>query len=585
VVPLPLACFDARMIWTWWDAADLLVLTVGYWLVDLVARGEGAVRLVRWFAAGAGSATLAVVLALPLVSLAPFWGWGSVPDAEPIRLLAVVLSVFLAWQAVTKDIDPVFGETHGACRVLLPIAVAASWWSPAFLPLTAVLLTSPFALWQHHSTLPMRILQALVAYVVASATATVLLPGSGLFADAAVVVWFVLTIQISHYFITALAKGWLGPRWYSWVTDNHMHHLAASSYSWGWARFVPWPLWRRVIGLVRWVEWPLQAFAFGVEALAPFALVHPIAGVVFCVLWAGFHVGVVSLSGLLFWDWILTDLAVAAVILMLPETVTDQVFGVVPMLLSLVFMAALPLRHKLWKPIPLGWWDTPFTQRMHWRAHGRSGRVYGVYNDFMCPHERLYGKVHACFLAPARGITYHLGEVWKRDLRDAIREAGPDLERLEVVRERFGIEPRDAAMAENHVAYLRRFFHAINRGARKQVLPSALRWLKAPGDQLYYWGELEPFRGQEEVVRVSLHYREEYFDGDRLQRLRDDLVLEIDIDESCADVPCRPEPTPKELDEMLLAHAAGRLIDLPGFGGGYVGSDDGKRSAISAAGG
>jgi len=340
---------------------------------------------------------------------------------------------------------------------------------------------------------------------------------------------------------------------------------------------VPWATWRRrVIGPVKVLERPMQALAFGVELLAPLALLHPVVGFGFCLAWAGFHLGVFALSGLLFWDWILTDLAVAGALLLMPQAVLDQAFDWLPTLAGLVFLVALPLRHKLWKPIPLGWWDTPFTQRIHWHAHGESGTVYGVYNDFMCPNERLYGKVHACFLMPDRGITYHLGEVWKHDLRDAIREAGPDLARLATVRDRYGIEPRDETLAKNHVAYLQRFFAAVNDGSRKHVLPRRLRWLKAPGDQVFYWGDLPRFRGQERVVKVSLHFREEYFDGHELCRLRDDHVLDILIDDDCRVVECVAEPTPKQIDDLLLRHANGRIIDLPDFGAGYVESDDGK---------
>jgi hypothetical protein len=207
--------------------------------------------------------------------------------------------------------------------------------------------------------------------------------------------------------------------------------MASSAYSWGRPRFLPWPAWRKAIHALARIEVPLQAAAFILELLSPLAFLNPGSAIGFCLAWAGFHPGVFAVSGLLFWDWILTDLA----------------------------LAVFPLRHKLWKPMPLGWYDSPFTQRIHWRVRGLSGKLYGLYNDFMCPHERLYGKVNGCFLAPCPVITYHLGEVWKPELRDAIRAA-------------------------NHAAYLRRFFSALNRGARKHVLPRPLRWLKAPGDQV-----------------------------------------------------------------------------------------------------
>jgi hypothetical protein len=397
----------------------------------------------------------------------------------------------------------------------------------------------------------------------------------GCYGGASALVFFLLVIAISHYFITGVAKCLLGPKWYSWAQDNRLHHIAASAYSWGWARFIPWTTWRKVIDGLKRVEKPLQWLAFGLELLSPLALLHPRAAMAFCLAWAAFHLGVFAFSGLLFWDWITADLALAYFIFSIPAAIAGPAFGPMAAATGLAFMLVFPLRHKLWKPMPLGWFDTPFTQRIHWRVRGLSRRIYGLYNDFMCPHERLYGKVHGCFLAPVPVITYHLGEVWKPELRDAIRAAGPDLERLEDVRRRFGIMPRCAEKTLNHRNYLRRFFYELNRGSRKWVLPRPLRWLKAPGDQIFYWGDHPPFRGQEKIALVTLHYREEYFDGQNLQRLREVDLMEIDIGAESPPDAVR-EPTPKEIDDFLLGFAAGKLIDLPGFNGGYVRGDDGK---------
>lgn len=553
-------------------AYELAALTLGYWLFDHLYRRD---RLVAALAAVGVRAWpfQRAIFGVSAVAGGIVWSWESLPEFGALRWLGTFLAAMLAWKAVTKDIDPVVGASRGVDRILLVGAAVGAYFSPAYLLFAALLLTTPFALWQHHATLPMRVLLAECAFCS-------LAPFAGwttLLSDTSVLVFFVVTIQVSHYLITALAKGFLGPKWYSWVTDNRIHHLAASAYSWGWARFIAWPTWLRVIRAVKRVEVPMQLSAFGVELLAPLALLHPASAIAFCLTWSAFHVGVFSLSGLLFWDWVGTHVAIAVMIWMLPDAVTSVAFGPLPCLVALVFMLVFPLRHKLWKPMPLGWWDTPFTARMHWVAHGQSGNVYEVYNNYMCPHERIYGKVHGCFLAPVAVCTYHLGEVWKHELRDALREAGPHPERLDEVRETWGVSPRSDEMAERHRRYLKAFFGAINRGERKHVLPAGLRWLKAPGGQCFYWGELPAYRGQEPVDRIAIHYREEYFDGRELRRIRDQLIEEIPVDET-SPAGTVSEPTPKELDDFLLSFAAGKLIDLPGVGDGYVGGDDGKRA-------
>ncbi|TWT57836.1 hypothetical protein KOR42_12030 [Thalassoglobus neptunius] len=560
--------------------ANLIVLTLGYWLLEVAIHQEGLTKLLDRFGVKTPRLKTALVIA-PLAVLCPFWLWTDVPDFEPVRFVAIFISAFLTWKATTRDIDPVFGDTKSLERFILVASVIGSWWSPACVLISAFLLTTPFALWEHHSTLPMRVLLAVSAFLVTASSAW-LFP-TALFSDSSILWFFILTIQISHYLITALAKIWLGPKWYSWALENRIHHLAASAYSWGWGRFLPWRQWSRLIGFLKVTEKPMQISAFVIELLSPLALLHPFFGIGFCLAWSAFHLGVFAVSGLLFWDWILTDLAIAGALFMLPEATTAQVFSPFSVFISLIFMGLFPLRHKLWKPMPLGWWDTPFTQRMHWIAVGESGTRYGIYNNYMCPNERLYGKVHACFLAPVAGMTYHLGEVWKHDLRDALREAGPDLDKLNEVRERHGVLPRSPELELNHLNYLRKFFHAVNQGERKRVLPRWLSWLKAPGDQVFYWGELPAFAGQEKVRQVLLHYREEYFDGHQLCRILDQSVVELDIDSSAESLACQPEPSPKQIDDLLLGLANGKIIDLPDFGDGYVHGNDGHSHASHSA--
>lgn len=556
-----------------YDAIDLALMTVGYGLADRLIRADGLVHGLRRLGMKA-ERSIVLVVTLSLVVLAPFWTWSPMPGGKSVQILACALAAFLAWKAATKDIDPVIGETHSLERVLVIACAIGVWWSPVFVIVTAFLLTTPFALWEHHSTLPMRILLATVTFVV---LAVGLRPLPALMDDAAILFWFLITIQISHYVITAIAKAWLGPRWNSWPRENRLHHIAASAYSWGWMRFVPWTSWQHVVHTVRRFERPMQTLVFGIEALAPLALLHPYAAVGMCIAWSCFHLGVFALSGLLFWDWMLANVTVAGAILLLPANVTAQVFGPLQTLATIAFMLAFPLRHKLWRPMPLGWWDTPFTQRIHWHAHGESGTVYGLYANFWCPHERLFGKVNGCYLAPVPVMTYHLGEVWKHELRDALRAAGPNPEALDRVRAQYGIEPRSDALADNHVQYIRRLFFELNRGAKKRVLPQWLHFFKAPGGQCFYWGDLPAYRRQEKVARVTLHYREEYYDGDRPVRLRDEEILAISIDASCAHAPRVRPPTPKMIDDLLLEHAEGKLIDLPSFGdGSFAQADDGK---------
>ena len=136
--------------------AALLVL--GYTLVDRLTRRDGLTRLLA--AVGLRTPTIqATLLFAAAIPLAVFWSWSSVPQGTAVATLALGLVFMLGWKAVTEDIDPVFGDHDPWCRPLVVLSLVGLAFSPAFLIPAAFLFSTPYGLWEHHATLPMRLLR------------------------------------------------------------------------------------------------------------------------------------------------------------------------------------------------------------------------------------------------------------------------------------------------------------------------------------------------------------------------------------------------------------------------------------------
>ena len=556
----------------WWLLGSTAVVLLGYAGFERLLRSPALAGVAARLDHRASTGVRALVAAA-LVLGSWITPWRSIGLGNgPFGWFAGGVAVILAWNAATRDEDPVAPGPSGGARALLCALALCAFWSPLAAVATAVLLSARFGFWQHHAAFPMRVQLLVVAYLCGRVLASPW-PTAVAAADGAFVV-VLLTMMVSHYFITALAKMALGPKPWSWPLDNRLHYLAASAYSWGWARFLPWARVRLVVKALRRVEVPLQCGVFLLELSCPLALLDHRLAAGFAFALAGFHLGVCLVSGLCFWDWAATDVLIGALLLTNPAGL-----GLPALLLSLALLAIFPLRHKLWKPMPLAWYDTPFTQRVHWVVVGSSGREYRLDNGFMCPHERLYGKVHGCFAVERAVLTYHLGESFRPEVRDAIVLAGPNPSALDAVRQRFGIRARSDELTAGHVAYLQAFFARLNAGAKKAVLPGFARRLKAPGDQLFYWGDGPSYETQEPVAFVRLTYREQYFDGEELVTLCDDEVLRFAVP-SATDL-CHPsarELTPRQLDDYLLGLAAGRLIRISGARARYLTADDAVRA-------
>lgn len=526
----------------------LLALVTAYWVLDVVIR-RGAPARVLAFIGLKHPALVPCLWAALTAGLATTLRWSHIPDADVILPLACGLSVMLAWRATTADLDPVFPRGQWLARLVLISAAVATYWTPACLLLVLQLLTRPFDAWRHHALMPMRVLLATTAFA--------LLRGLSLYPDKValdvpLLVAFVVLIHASFYFTAGVSKMWLGPRWYSWALDNRLHQMVAISYSWGWARGVSWPRWLALLRHVRRFEAPLQGAVLLAELAAPLTLLSPTSALIFCAIWSLFHIGVFALTGIFFWEWIAANAALAWSLWLLPASLAEPWFGWHAVALGLLVILFGPMRNRLWEPCYLSWWDTPLSQRIHWVVEGASGRQYGLYTRMMRPNTRLYSMAYGSFFAPVPLISYKGGAVFRRDHRDAICQAGPDPARLDALRARFGALPRHPQLAENHLAYLHRFLYALNRGRPKSIIPRFLRWLKAPVDHYYDWGDLPAYDCQEPVVRCTLRFREEYFDGARLVRLCDDVVAELTINAASGRRECTPEPTSREMEHLLL---------------------------------
>jgi hypothetical protein len=145
-------------------------------------------------------------------------------------------------------------------------------------------------------------------------------------------------------------------------------------------------------------------------------------------------------------------------------------------------------------------------------------------------------------------------------VRDRVVDARSDLGKIDELKRSHGKVRWDPDLAAAHLHFLREMFTRLNAGARKGPLPARLRWLKAPGGQVFYWGDLPPYRGQEPVSRIAITCQERCYlpDANVFALLRDRVLAEIDfttspprwlVTDEMAHSRCRPTPVPQMIGE------------------------------------
>lgn len=468
--------------------------------------------------------TLPLCLTAVAFALTPWWRWESVDHHNLLRPIILITSGILSWKAITMDVNLVTGKAYPGCRILMLFTWVGAWVHPGFL----ILLLHTGITWlrsnYHHQHLAIRIIIMFLAYLGALPLLSVFAPyfNVGEHSDSTAAILFLfLCITASHYLLPGYKKLSLGPHPHSWMIDNQMHKLTISAYLWGWLRFLPAAKAMRLACKLRPFDRIFQLGTLVVELGAIFILLDHRICLCLLVSFIVFQCLVFASSGIFFWPFMVVNAALIWSVWNLPESIITSLFGWESTVLCALIIFIFPARKKIWAPQQLGWWDTSFIGRVHYEVKGKSGTWYGLYNDFMCPDEKIFGQTYGDFLSKEKRITKHIGETAMRERFDAIQAVGTDLSKLEEAKQQWGRNRYDPNLEATLDQYLTTFIRQFNAGHRKRIAPC---WLKAPGGQWFHWGKLPRFKGQEPIDELVVHYREHYFDGDHIHLLIDQPV-------------------------------------------------------------
>lgn len=464
-----------------------------------------------------------------------FFSWHLYTEESGIQILTLSIATLLSWKYLLSDIDLATLQTLYWERVLLFFSLALLIYSPAGLFLFLFVSVNYFKAWLHHNHLPIRILQSVLTF---SIVASVFSAATQIFETAApspeknssLLLVIICAVYASHYFVPGVTKMLLGKGRKVWAIHNRLHHIVASSYSWGWLKFLPEEIVIRIVRLLRPLDIPLQMGTLILELAFIFLLADPLLPWILVPGAILMHAMIFLTTGILFWEFMCVNALLLLLTPLAGSFTNDPFFTLEHSLLFSALLLVLPLtKVRLFTPNGLAWWDTPLAGRIHWLVTGESGKKYGLYNNVMQPHERAFGRVYAWFLTDTAIPYTHLGEVKNWHLCKDIRNSAGEPSKIQRIREAYGTKYRDQTKEKEHDEYLKAFFRNYNAGKKQSIVPSPLTLLKCPGGQCYYWGDHEAFRGQEKVRSISVEFKESFFDGTRFisteyQALKEILV-------------------------------------------------------------
>jgi len=524
----PLTIATASLSHEFLSRVLLALLTVGF--VAIVRKDEDRLLWRRTSLNPTSDALLFALCAIATIATCLHVGSWTVlgPSWSVWRRFIIVLIAILSWKSLTLDCDIGTGNSHVQARLALLIAALLVYVHPLWVIVFVYTGNEYLGAWEHHRFLPIRMLELFSSFVLATVVGMHVGFSPADSSRTVIIVVLLTTLLVSHYLVPGIAKLRLGSRWYSWIRDNRLDYLTAAAYMSGWVRFL-----RPVVvsGALRHVQRfnrPLNLLAVGIECATAVCLVNKPLFVVVVASVCVFHVSVFLLSGICFWENVVTLLIFGVTVLDL--SADYNVFSPLCVMAVLTLFVLFPLRRVAWAPHKLAWWDSPFVATVQWEVVGLSGIKYGLYNDWLCPHERLFGRVYGYCLTTDLFVHYHLGIVRALEVRNLLVDSNGDRAIIDNIKDAFGTCYYDCDEKRYHDHYMKQFLECLNGGARKQLFSGWFRWLKAPGSQWYYWGRSARFTGQEKIVRLDVVYREDFYDGSRFTCVSERIISTTEID-------------------------------------------------------
>ena len=452
--------------------------------------------------------------------------WDDWEHGRSMRAAMMVVIGMMAWAAATLPYNVYFDQAHFFDRFLLASLALATWSTPLAAPFAArisivMLKQANFPIGQ--DTFDYR---AIADILVVFSSFVWVSYKRGFHPKHFLLL--ALAVFGSYYYSTGVAKWNFGPK-YSWLLENRLSNLTASAYAHGWLGFIPERWFMPFLTFLRRFDVPLAVVTLIIEygSLVAFFL-RPTLTRVWLVLCCVLHIGIFLMSGIFFWKWAVTNLALyfwlrrgggAQVLRAMCQNALNLAFGIAVVYFSI---------ERIWfaPQIGVAWYDTRFMEHFEIHVVDANGSKYLMHPESFAPGEVHWEQGSFCYATIGeRSLTGIYGTTYSYDIFRAI-------EGIKAPKEALAMHRR-APICDNPQwrktfdDFAQRFFGNLNhRGGFPH------RWLRWIGSPTHIW--IHPqgvlYEGKAPVVRVEVWRTLVLHHEGALHRLEHKLVRSVDIE-------------------------------------------------------
>ena len=442
----------------------------------------------------------------------------------PLRLYAIVLAAVLAWLLSSYGYNHYLGQAHWLDRALLWAFFGLLVWHPAGL--------APFLWWLYllqgqfdvplggYSVADIRPLyeQLLMLLIFLSGWSLVdwareRWPRLEAAAQGFVPFWLLaLCLHAANYLGPGIGKIEL-----NWLTENQLANLWVSAYTYGWQANLP--LAQALAIADRLEQW--NSVLLGITLLVELGMVLLFLRrqLTLTLLVAGslLHLGILALTGIFFWKWILLNMVLILIVRRLTPSEHEHLYSWPVMLTGLVLLAVSSF---LFRPPQLFWYDSPYVQKYQVEVVSPDGDAQPLPRNFIRPYQMIFSKEGLEFISPGYALVGSYGATMDVELLAA-------LDRLDSANS-IPLLVTEYGQQTDFGRGQRIFEHFAGRYFTSYLRDPQFQGLRYP-DHILTQAPADAYAGQSRFTHVQVRLIETWYDGTTIHTVGDNVIYRLEV--------------------------------------------------------
>jgi len=446
-----------------------------------------------------------------------FLRWLDLDNGKSIRAVAFVSAIAFIWPLSASPFNYFSNQWHGLDRLLLVVFLIVLWFRPiACLP---ILLIGGPMVWEFSASIniypweffgmPMRMLILVFVFLLFHSL-NISIKFSAFF-------FVALCIVASHYWIPGFHKLLSG-----WFFENEVFYFLSSTYSNGWLGFLSQYEIANYANLLSRVNVPILAISFVIECLCLFIISFKLKSIRFFLIgFPLFHIGILLISGIFLWQWILIEGALLCILSRksVKESISQYTIWHKIAALGLIFLSPIWL-----KTASLTWFDSPVNYVCKFEAIDDDGQRHDLSPQFFAPFDEQF---------TFNGFSYLLEDVptlniqWGATSREISRELkmAHNSEDVFEIEKRLGSIRFEQSRKDVMKEFLLSFLGNYNRRTKSR---STLEYLAPPPSIVTF-----PLRTQVDRIPkirgLEIYHVTSFFSGNEYREIRRKLVMTMNF--------------------------------------------------------